>query len=195
MLSKGKSLCIVILLIFAILSTTTGRARALRPTIPKVQEQPVATQQNTTDHRVQPLADGTTNPASISDEVALRVLFMAVADTSDTTRVRAKFGRMKLQERDMAVLLQKLQGMQGLVTAQRARIKTAKEARQRNPLTVTFADVAALDRELDTLAANTYGELMASLSAEGANKLREHLAYTKTRIKVFPAANMAASHH
>ena len=188
---RGKLLYIVTLLVFATLSTTTGRAGPTVMVVPAA----IATQETTGSSNVEPLADGTKNPASIPDEVALRVMLLNIADPSDTNRLRAKFGRMKLQESDMVILVQKVGSIHGLVTAQRARIKTASEARQEISSKVTFADVALLDRELVTLAANAYGELLGSLSPEGATKLREHLAYIKTRIKVFPPGKMAASHH
>jgi hypothetical protein len=143
--------------------------------------------------QIQPLADGTKNPQSISDAAALRVVFLSIADPTDTPRLRARFGRMQLNEGDMTILFQKLGGLHGLVTAQRARIAAAKQSWKGG--SSTFENVAALDRQLDTFAANAYGELLGSLSPEGAVKLQEHVNYVKTRIKILPQPKMAASHH
>ena len=191
MLSKqGRLFSIVVLLSITTLSTTTGRAGTALTMSPATQDVP----------RVELLADGTKNPASISDEVALRVLFLTTdvssnATATNTTRLRAKLSRMHLDESDLTVLMQRLSGLRETVAPQRARIVAAREAVKRNPTAAAFANVIALDRQLDTMAADTYRELLLSLSPEGAGKLREHVAHVKTTIKIIPPPNMTPTQH
>jgi hypothetical protein len=144
---------------------------------------------------VEPLADGTKDPSSISDEVALRVLFLTNPSLSDTVRLKAKFGHMHLEESDMTILLQGLGSLNALATPQRERIAAAREAEQRNPTAAGFENLAAEDRQLDVTAADTYRRLLGSLSPAGAAKLQEHVAYIKTKVKVMPPPNMAVHHH
>jgi hypothetical protein len=146
---------------------------------------------------VEPLADGAKNPELISDEVALRALLMTIATptnnptVSQAAALRAKVGRMKLDEADLTILAQGLGGFHGLATAQRARIAAAREIGQRSPSPSAFANIVAADRQLDTLVADSYRELLQSLSPAGAAKLQEHLAYVKTKIKIVPPPNMS----
>jgi hypothetical protein len=141
---------------------------------------------------LEPIADGTKDPASIPDEIALRVLFLTNPGPTDTARLKAKFGHMKLNEADMTILLQEHSLLNGLASPQRADVAAAREALQSNPTRAAFETLAAADRQLDVAAANTYRQLLGSLSPEGAAKLREHVAYIKTKIKVLPPPNMAA---
>jgi hypothetical protein len=159
----------------------------------------IATQE-ISNPRLQPLADGTKNPAAIPDEVALRILFLtttvpANATATETRRQQAKLGRMNLNQADMTVLLLRLRAFDALATTQKARIADAREAVKRDPTTTTFAKLVAADGQLDTLLADTYSAVLQSLSPEGAVKLQEHVAYIKTKIKILPPPKMTAPHH
>jgi hypothetical protein len=190
---RGKLLGIVsLLLVFAALSGTTGRARAGSP--PTIAPATViVAQQAINSAAVEPIADGTKNPSSISDEVALRVLLLT--NPSDTAHLKIKLGRMHLDEADMTILLQELGSLNALATPQRVIITAAREAEQRNPTAVGFENLAAADRKLDVMAADTYRRLLGSLSPSGMAKLQEHVAYIKTKVKVMPPPNMATHHH
>ena len=192
---QKKSLGLVVVLLLAMMAATTGRAKAAKP--PASTPTPtkaVAIQQNTSAPMVEPLADGTKDPASISDAVALRALFMTTSP-GDIRRIRAKFGRTQLEEADMKLLVQGLDRLQGLAGPQQAQIAVARSAARGNPSRAAFDNLAALDRQLDTIAADTYRELLLSLSPAGAAKLREHVAYAKTKIKIMPPPNMTMRHH
>jgi hypothetical protein len=185
---------IVMLMSLTTLSTTTGRAASPVMVMPAT----ITTQEDTA--KVEPLADGTKNPAAVPDAVALRVLFLTTSapanpTATQTRRLQAKLGRMNLGQPDMTIFEQRLRAFDALATAQKARIADAREAGKRNPTTAAVAGLVAADGQMDTLLANAYSELRQSLSPEGAAKLQEHLAYIKTKIKVLPPPKMTMPHH
>jgi hypothetical protein len=149
---------------------------------------------------VEPIADGTKNPALIPEAVALRVLFLTPANSStaglsDAARLRAKLGRMQLDDSDMAVVTQALAQLQPQATQQLARIADLREEGRRLGTPVSFAALAALDGQLDQTVTDTYRQLLLALSPAGAAKLRDHVAYIKTKIKIIPPPNMTTPHH
>jgi hypothetical protein len=179
----------IFLLLFAMIPATAIRARtAVQPAQAPVLQGLPAPGTGT----LEPIADGTKDPASISDEIALRVLFLTNPGAADPVRLKAKFAHMKLKAADMTILLQQHSVLNALASPQRAGVTAAREALQRNPSRAALDNLSAADHQLDLAAANTYRQLLGSLSAEGAAKLREHVAYIKTKIKVLPPPNMAA---
>ena len=157
-------------------------------------------QSNPQGVRLEPAIDGSKNPELIPDRAALRSLLLAISvppnpDQEETARLRMRVGRMNLDESDIGVLVQELGRFHGLVTAQRARIDQSRATAKlvSNPAALRwFMDE---DNELNTLAEDAYDNLLRELSAEGSTKLREHLDYVKTKIKIYPPPDMSGHIH
>ncbi len=140
--------------------------------------------------------DGAKNPELIPDEVAYRMLFLAVAEPEDATdeqkaRARAKIIEAELNEADTEAFLNLTTDFHKEMTAV---IAQNAEVRARNP----FPDPRSTDWEIlvghrkrmEANVANTIAALPARLSADGQSKLQAHLLVVKQGIKRIPLPNM-----
>lgn len=144
-----------------------------------------------------PLLDGSEHPALIPDDVAIRVLMQTLRlppnpDTLPLKQLHARIHRAKLSDSDLETLVRQLGILDTQAKAQEARIETVRPAFGK-------ADRAAFDRyvgerkRLESLIVHRYELLLASLSPEGAAKLKEHLLHVKSRIKIYPTPDMTAN--
>jgi hypothetical protein len=140
--------------------------------------------------------DGAKNPELIPDEVAYRMLFLAVAEPEDATdeqkaRARAKIAAAQLSEEDTQALLSLMADFHKETAAVLAENATI---RARNPfpdrLSTDWPIVVELRKRMEANALNTMAALPARLSPEGVAKLQAHLAEVKRGIKRVPLPNM-----
>lgn len=140
---------------------------------------------------VQPLVDGSENPELISDSLALRTFFLSTAmpvdaNPLDLAQRDAKLGRLELLPSDRQVLVQALGGFHERLTAQRAQVEAARAAARQSPSLVTWNVMVDADNQISRIVEQAYYEMISSMSHNGTSKVREHLDYIKTRIKLIP---------
>jgi hypothetical protein len=149
---------------------------------------------------VQPLADGANRSESISDDVALRALFLNLAvppnpNAEQSARLRVRVARMRLDDQDFKILTEELGRFYGLMAEQNARIAAARDVSRLNPTSTALAKVVETDQQLSTLVRNSYDALVSKLSPSGRANLQAHITYVKTRIKIIPPPDMSPKHH
>ncbi len=140
--------------------------------------------------------DGAKNPELIPDEVALRMIVLAVAEPADATeeqkeRERAKLRPMGFNEDDAATFV-------GLLSEFRTQLhgldQQAAEVYVRAPIphpaSTEYELLIDLGKQKDRLIANTVAAMPAKLSAEGFERLQAFLPEAKKGIKIFPDANL-----
>ena len=141
--------------------------------------------------------DGAKNPELIPDDVAYRVLFLAVAEPENPTeeqlaRARAKISRAQLSEEDTAAFLNAATQFKAQIdslAAQAAEI--SKGIAFVDPSSVQGRQLSQLGKQQDQVLANTLGALQTGLSAEGLQRLQAHIQSIKRNMKVYPPpANM-----
>jgi hypothetical protein len=140
--------------------------------------------------------DGAKNPELIPDELALRMIVLAVAEPGDATeaqkeRARAKLRPVGLSEEDTAAFLDLLTQFQAQAVALD---KQAAEVYVRAPIphpaSTEYEFLIDLGKQKDRLTANTVAAMPAKLSQEGFEKLLTYLPEAKKGIKIFPDANL-----
>jgi hypothetical protein len=140
--------------------------------------------------------DGAKNPELIPDEVAYRMLFLAVAEPEDATdeqkaRARAKIAAAQLSEEDTQAFLRLMADFHketAAVLAENAKI------RARNPLpdrqSTDWPILVGLRKRMEANVTNTIAALPARMSEDGQRKLQKHLLAVKQGIKRIPLPNM-----
>jgi hypothetical protein len=140
--------------------------------------------------------DGAKTPELIPDEVAYRMLFLAVAEPEDATeeqktRARAKIAAAQLTEEDTQAFLKLMADFHeetAAVVAENAKI------RARNPFpdrqSTDWSILVGLRKRMEANVTNTIAALPARLSEDGQRKLQEHLLEVKRSIKRVPLPNM-----
>ena len=147
---------------------------------------------------VQPIADGSKNPASIPDDAALRVLFLTIAvppgaSGQQLASFESKIHRIGFADADRKLFLAAMnsfhvdkQKHQQNLASFYAQMKAAPAAANR----ATLQSIAAENGAIDQLSLKTYNTLLDQLSPDGAARLKQHLAYAKTRMKIVPPPPM-----
>lgn len=150
---------------------------------------------------VQPIVNGSVHPELVPDEAALRVLFIAVAEPEtappeDLQRLRNKVSRMRLSEPDMQVFIRLMAAFHKGRTLHEANIQAipAQSATGLNSSVEAGAKMIGEQNAITALALDTFNSLLVQLSPDGAAKLRDHLNYVKTRIRIIPPPQMAHNH-
>jgi hypothetical protein len=143
----------------------------------------------------EPLVDGSKNPELIPDHVALRALIQTIVVPSQPTdderkQFELRTARMDLTEEDSELLLTELGRFHDQMMIQKARIEAARPRSVASANEVAIGIYAGEQARLGDMIVGLYNSLLGSLSRDGATKLREHLAYVKTRMKIFPTPNM-----
>lgn len=136
--------------------------------------------------------DGAKNPELIPDEVALRMIVLAVAEPADATdeakeRARAKLNPVGFNEDDAAAFL----GLLGEFQTQADGLdKQAAVIFLRAPIPHTastdYQALLDLGRQKEQLVADTVAALPARLSADGLEKLQAFLPEGKKGMKIIP---------
>jgi hypothetical protein len=141
--------------------------------------------------------DGAKNPELIPDEVALRMIVLAVAEPADATeaqkeRALAKLNPIGLSEEDTVAFLNLLAEFQGQADALD---KQAAEVYLRapfpHPASTDYQQLANLGNQKSELISNTAAAVPLVLSQDGLLKLTAYLPQAKTGMKIIP--DMASS--
>ena len=146
-----------------------------------------------------PLIDGSTDPASVSDNIAIHVLMQSLRmpqnpDSQAREQLRARIDRVGLSDADMLILETEVGKLDTKAREQQASIDALRPASQ-NASSAAITRFIEEQNSLSSLLVDHYEQLLASLSPGGRAKLQEHLIYVKSRIKVYPSPNMTATTH
>jgi hypothetical protein len=136
--------------------------------------------------------DGAKNPEVIPDEVAYRMIVLAVAEPANATdfakqRARGKLNPIGLSEDDTTAFLGLLAEYQ---TKANALDKQVAEVYVRAPIPDTastdYKQLLALGKQKNQLVMNAVSAIPARLSEEGLEKLRLYLPQAKKGMKIIP---------
>jgi len=139
--------------------------------------------------------DGAKNPELIPDEVALRMIVLAVAEPTNATeeqkeRARAKIASIGLSDEDAAAFLALLAQFQDEVDAVD---KQVVEIYQRTPIpdpaSTVYKELVDLGKQKDQLANDAVAAIPAKLSEDGLAKLGAFLPQAKKGMKIIPDTN------
>jgi sulfur transfer protein SufE len=136
--------------------------------------------------------DGAKNPELIPDDVAYRVLLLAIAEPEDASpeqkaRARAKIVRAQLSEDDEVLFLT-------MATQYKTQIDSlaAQAAQITNGIALVHPDsvqgrqLSQLGRQQDQVLVNTIAALKSRLSVGGSEKLDAHVQSIKRKMKLYP---------
>jgi len=140
--------------------------------------------------------DGAKNPELIPDEVALRMIVLAVAEPADATeaqkeRARAKLNPIGLGEEDAAAflnLLAEFQSQSGALDKQAAEIFV--RAPIPHPASTDYKQLVELGKRKHQLALDAVAALPARLSDDGLLQLSAYLPEAKKGMKITPDSTM-----
>jgi hypothetical protein len=140
--------------------------------------------------------DGAKNPELIPDDVALRMIILAVAEPADAppeaqARARAKLNAMALSEEDATAFLSLLEGFRAQADpiGKQAADIWARSAFP-SPGSTDYGQLSNLGKQRQQLIAGTVAALPSRLSKEGQKKLAAFLLQAKRGMKVFPEMPM-----
>jgi hypothetical protein len=143
--------------------------------------------------------DGAKNPELIPDEVALRMIVLAVAEPADATeaqkeRALAKLNPIGLSEEDTVAFLNLLAEFQGQADALD---KQAAEVYLRapfpHPASTDYRELLELGKQKVQLLRNTVAAIPACISEEGLLKLTVYLPEAKRGMKVLPGESASSN--
>lgn len=141
------------------------------------------------------LVDGSKTPELIPDEAAIQMFILSLAAPDNGTpaqdaRIRAAVMRSDLREGDIQIVKGKISEVHAQMRTLVTGIEDIHRRMGTNPPTAARQDLVNQHTQIRTLALATYNGMLASLSGEGAGKLRQHIQYVKTRIKLIPPPPM-----
>ena len=144
------------------------------------------------------IADGSKEPQMIPDEAALRVLFLSIAIPTDPTQRQLanydnKIRRMSLNSADRNVFISAMKSFHAQKQVHQASLAlSSQQMKFAVPATTgpILNKIVATNGLIDKLAVDTYNSLSLTLSPEGWDKLKAHLAYAKTKMKLIPPPPM-----
>ena len=140
--------------------------------------------------------DGAKNPELIPDEVAYRLVLLAMAEPENATdaqkaRFQAKVAPAGLDENDIQALFGVLAPFQTQVDSLSAQ---SSQILARDPIPPSgspdYQQLVQLGQQKDTALAQAIGALPARLSSDGATKLQAFVETQKTGMKYLPEAPM-----
>ena len=82
-----------------------------------------------------------------------------------------------------------------LQTAQESRIEAQRRTAEASQTRAAYEWFIEEDKKVNALAVDAYHDLLRTLSPAGAVKLREHLDYIKTKMKIYPPPDMSGQVH
>lgn len=136
--------------------------------------------------------DGAKNPELIPDEVALRMIVLAVAEPPDATdemkeRARSKLNPIGLDEDDAIAFLALLSEFQGQAEDLD---EQANAILVRAPIPHTastdYSSLVEIGRQRDQILSNAVAAIPVRLSAQGLERLMAYLPQAKRGMKVMP---------
>lgn len=140
--------------------------------------------------------DGAKNPELIPDEVALRMIVLAVAESADAppeakARARAKLNPIGLSDEDATAVLDLLADYQSQADAvgqQEAAVLLS--APMPHPDSTAYKQLVDLGKQKNDLVTSAVAALPMKLSAEGRQKLAAFLPQAKRGMKIIPTPPM-----
>lgn len=148
-------------------------------------------------HRMLPVPkiDGAIHPERNSDQEAITLFYVStslptLSTPTDLRRVHSQLGRMGLNELDRAAALRSINTFHDSFLPYKVSAASMADRLRMKPDAEVARQRVMLIRSVDVLALRSYQALSAQLSTEGATKLREHVAYLKTKMKVVAAPTM-----
>lgn len=136
--------------------------------------------------------DGAKNPELIPDQVALRMIVLAVAEPADATeaqkaRALAKLRPIELSEEDTIAFLSLLADFHSQAKALDEQIEQIRvRAPIPHPDSTDYEQLVELGSRKNKLVNDTVAAIPARLSAEGLQKLAAFLPEAKKGIKIIP---------
>jgi len=142
-----------------------------------------------------PVIDGAVSPHLISDETAVRMFLLAAAEPPDADkagiiRMRTKLVPIGLKPDDYATLVRAIQSFHVQLQAHKRELERLAAQLRTAPDSTTMAAYVAEHHNLGKSASDIYTSVLARVSADGAEKLRAHIARVKTRIRIIPGPDM-----
>jgi hypothetical protein len=139
--------------------------------------------------------DGSKTPELIPDEAAAHMFILGLAapdngTTAQDLRIRAALMRSGLGESDIRTVKSRIMAVHDQIRNLVEGIETIRQRLGPNPPVGARQDLVNQHKQIRALTLATYNGTLASLSIEGAEKLREHIQYVKTRIKIIPPPPM-----
>lgn len=142
-----------------------------------------------------PVIYGKLTPHLISDETALRSWLLSVAEpaSADATRqkrISAKLASIGLDANDMAITVSETRNFHAGAAALDVQMKGHAASLHVGSGRQTMDEYLAAYRSLGDLANQTHRKLLARLSPAGRERIKQHLDYVKTRIRIIPGPRM-----
>jgi hypothetical protein len=143
--------------------------------------------------------DGAKDPELIPDDVAYRLLFLAVAEPDHPTpeqsaRARAKLRAAQLSEDDLKNIILAIASdykrARDALDAQAQNLQLQFPLAHLNPRSVEGHELAQLAKKRDQLALDAVASLQNRLSSEGFRSLKRHIETVKRHIKLIPSPDM-----
>jgi hypothetical protein len=144
--------------------------------------------------------DGAVHPELISDQEAITIFFLTImepptAGEIEKARFSAKTGRMHLVEQDAALLWAAAQRFHEQFQPHKERADRLARAagdhgKSSDDRTAAQLQRISVVRNIDDLALTTYTDVLARLSPAGAESLKAHIAYVKTKMQIIPGPKM-----
>jgi hypothetical protein len=100
---------------------------------------------------------------------------------------------MNLDEPDIESLTQVLGRFYQRLTVQKAVIEARRQQARSLPTRASLSWYAEEQAKITTISLGAYADALRSLSPAGAAKLREHVEYMKTHMKIYPAPDMSST--
>jgi hypothetical protein len=153
----------------------------------------VALGQHESHAKVGILIDGAKTPDLISDQTAVKIFFLSITEPADATpeqfaRLNVKISRIGLDPTDRDILIAAVQQFHQRFTA--LKIRSDNLARQIAAGTASRQQFVDVQKQIELGALGAHQSLLARVSPDGATRLKNHLAYLKTKIKVIPPPKM-----
>jgi tRNA-binding EMAP/Myf-like protein len=139
--------------------------------------------------------DGAKNPEMIPDDVALRMIVLAVAEPTNASeeqkqRARAKIASIGLSDEDAAAFLALLAQFQDEVDAVDKRVAEIYQATPfPDPASTVYKELVDLGNQKDQLATDAVAAIPAKLSQNGLTKLGAFLPQAKRGMKIIADTN------
>ena len=134
--------------------------------------------------------DGAINPELIPTKLAYRLVFLAVAEPANATdteraRAKAKIGATGMSAKDQEVFLGLLMKFhEGLDALKKDREELLDRTPRPGPGSVEAEKLAEMRKQEDVLLTRTVGDLLATLTPEGASRFEAFVEKAKRHIKV-----------
>ena len=134
------------------------------------------------------VVDGSKTPNLIPDRVAIGMFMSGIAIPSNADKravgsMTAKVASMKLSLADMSILRKEASNLHGRLMALRDSMAASNaKAGTANTRDAVAKPIAAVESR-NTLAMESYGRLLETLSPEGARKLATHVTSIKRQMK------------